>query len=282
MPLRRCVTGAVLFVFAVGATQAAPSWRFDGEAAIGNDDNVLNAPKGEDTLITPFHAARLSADVTQIATPALVVGARAQIEGEDYWDVDELSNAKLTGQLRVTFRPDGAFHTPALTLWGSAADWRFKSNLRDSHEVRGGLRVDEAITTRVSLRGELKATRRMADNRIFDDDAQSAAVGLDWRVHDRVALRLGYEYITGEMVTTARALAVPKEIREATRRDDLFEGNGIAYRVQAHTQVGTAGLNWRFSQHFALDVEARGAWSDAHAGVEYERNRGTVSLLARF
>lgn len=281
MPLRRSALYAVLLVYVAGPVQAAPSFKFDAETSIGNDDNVLNAPKGEPTLITPFHAARVAVDASQIVHPLLVIGGRLQLEGEDYWDEDELSNAKGTVLVRATFRPDGAFGSPALTLWGSAADWRFESDLRDSHEVRGGLRVDKAITTLLNARGELKLVRRMADNRVFDDDAQSAALGLDWRVHEQVALRLGYEYITGEMVTTARPLSVPKEVREATTQDDLGV-KGVAYRIQAHTQVGTAGLNWRFSQHFALDVEARGAWADGKSGVEYERARGTVSLLARF
>jgi hypothetical protein len=282
MPLRRCSWVAVLFVLAAGTVHAGPSYRFDGEASIGNDDNILNAPKGEDAIISPFHYARLAADVTQIVASPLVIGARVQVEGEDYWDVDRLSNVKGTGLLRLTYRPDGAFHSPALTLWGSAADWRFKSNLRDSHELRAGLRLDQALTTRVGLRAEIKAVRRMADNRIFDNDAQSASIGADWRVHDQVGLRLGYEYITGEMVTTAPATSVPPVVREATRKDDLFEGNKIAYRIQAHTQVGTAGLNWRFSPRFALDFEARGAWADGKRGLEYERARGTMSLLARF
>ncbi|HKY92808.1 MAG TPA: hypothetical protein VJM11_17285 [Nevskiaceae bacterium] len=282
MPSHRRCWAWVPIVLVAGAAQAAPSLRFDGEAAIGHDDNVLNAPKGEDTLITPFYSARLAADATQIVAAPLVIGARLQIEGEEYRDVDRLSNAKGTGLVRLTYRPDGAFGSPAFTLWGSASDWRFRSDLRDSHEVRGGLRVDQALTTRVGLRAEVKAIRRMADNRVFDDDAQSAAIAADWRVHEQVGLRLGYEFVSGEMVTTARARAIPVEIREATRRDDLYDGNGIAYRIQAHTQIATAGLNWRFAPRWALDFETRGAWADAKWGVDYERVRGTVSLLARF
>ena len=134
----------------------------------------------------------------------------------------------------------------------------------------------------MGLRAEVKASQRMADHRVFDLDNQSVSIGADWRVLDPLALRLGYEFISGEMVTTARAAAVPREAREATVRDDLYDGNGVAYRIQAHTQVASAGLNWRFSPKFALDLEARGAWADAKAGLDYERNRGVLSLLARF
>ncbi len=262
-----------------------PGWceaasRIGGELGYGYDGNANSARNGGDERSSRQLRGRLALDSTWQLSPQAAVQLQTGIEGQHDFKFDGLSNARLSGLARVLFRPCGGFYAPTFTLSGGAAHWDFNSRQRDSAEYRGSAHLTEQITTRISARLGFSAVWREARGEVFDLDARSGLLDLDWNVHPRLALYFGYQYREGDLVSTA---AVAPAAALASAPDDAFNRPGdIVFRLAADAQTGTLGFNYALTPQLALDVQTQFIDAEADLGTRYQRWLSTAGLLFRF
>ncbi len=262
-----------------------------GDLGLGYDSNVSNAASnrggsGWDSDLRDSAFASGALHLTHHYRPSLYTTllTRGSVLAEAYERYGKLSNGKVMGALRLVHRPAGGFFMPTFAAWGSAAWWEFGSQIRDSAEYRGGVYVMEQITTEVSVRLNLSASRRDSRSRVFDLSGTSAGLNVDWRAGPAVTLYGGYQNNRGDVVSTARAYGYPSGVAEP---DDAFGDSGggggqYAYRQNASAHIGSLGFNLPLSSNLSLDTQALYIDSRADLGWQYTRWITAASLLARF
>lgn len=267
------------------------AFQFAGDLGGGFDDNVSNSVAGQSARQSGVVTSALHASTARLLSPNVRLQLRGTLRAEAITDYGDLSNAKLTGLARVFYRPDAGFFTPTLALTAAAAQWQFGSRIRDSVEYQLGFFLEQPVTTLVSSRLTLAATQRESASRVFDLAGQAVSLDLDWRANPRLTVYGGYQFRSGDIVSSAvigggspadYAVTDRAEVIEA---DDAFGGfatGTFAYRLDADTQVGTLGLNRSFSRSLSVDLQVQSVRSDAGGGIHYDRLVGTASLLKRF
>lgn len=272
---------------------AAIEWAgfgYSGELGAGYDDNVSNSlanAKRESGLVNG--ALQVSNGLSLGRNTILQF--RGSLRAESVTDYEELSNAKLTGVTRLVHRPAGGFYSPSLALTVSAAQWEFKSEIRDSSEYQAGLLLMQPVTTLVSGRLALTGTQRESASRVFDLSHYAVSLDLDWRAMPRLTVYGGYQFRQGDIVSSSKlqgnsgpnySITDRAEVIEA---DDAFGGfaaDEFAYRLDANTHIATLGANRSFSPSLSVDLQLQSVHSDAGEDIQYDRLAGFVSLLMRF
>ncbi|HEX4883928.1 MAG TPA: hypothetical protein VFX05_07300, partial [Casimicrobiaceae bacterium] len=259
---------------------------YGGDVASGFDSNVTNAQADDDIRESGFASATGNVDYLRNVSLYTTLLLRGSVQGE-YWNSFEgLNNGKGSAMARLLYRGDGDFWTPTFAGWVSAAVMEFDSAIRDSNEYRAGAFVTENLTTQVTGRFALGASRRESDGLVYDLSGYSASVNLDWVPAARTAVYAGYQYYVGDVASTASATSFwIVEAAEAIEADDAFGGLAgglLAYRLDAKAQVTTLGFNYAFSRKLSADVQGQYISTRATGRIDYERMVGVVSLLARF
>lgn len=258
---------------------------WSAELGAGYDDNVGNAAQDADARDSATLSAGLNLDYRRALSLDTALLLRGGLRGEGVERVDGLSHARALALARLSHRPQGGFYMPTFAGWISAAALEFDSALRDGFELRGGVFVQEPLTTAVSARLGIGVAERRSDGDAFDLSAWSASLDLDWAVGSGLTLYAGYQYHDGDVVSSGtlppKSTHLPGGIGSASAADldDALEGQ-FAYRLAAKTQLATVGFNLPLSQRLALDGQLRRV--DSVAGeTRYERWQGLLSLLLR-
>jgi hypothetical protein len=266
----------------LAATAVDASWRQGVQAGIGHDSNPANASyNAEERPATHVNGTWHGEHARQLSERFLLAWRQA-LELEAWTRHEDLSQARIEGTLRLSFRPTQRFYAPLLSLWGGAAYAVAGSEIRSGAEYRLGLAVREALTTRVAARLSAQASMREARGRAFDTDAHSLALDLDWRPAHAWTLYVGYQRRDGDLVSTSRPLAWLASYASAVDDDDAFAPGEYAYRLDAETDILTLGINRAWSPSFALDLQAQSIDAVAGGGVRYERQRISLGALLRF
>lgn len=258
---------------------------YSGDVASGYDNNVTNAQHDADVRESGFASATGNVDYQRALSLYTTLLLRGSALYEHWNSFEGLSNAKATAMARVLYRADGDFWTPTLAAWASASVWEFDSEIRDSNEYRAGVFVTENLTTQVTGRLALGASRRESDSRVFDLSGWSAQLNLDWVPAPRMTVYTGYQYYDGDVTSTATPSLWIGLAAEAIEADDAFGGiaGGLrAYRLDATAQISTLGFNYALSRKMSLDFQGQYIGTRADARNDYERMVGVASLLARF
>lgn len=283
--MRSRIVVGILLLASASAAGAAP--RISGELGYGYDSNANRARRhaGYERESQQVRGA-LAVETSYPLGRRFAAMLQGALEGQHDLDYDGLSNGKVTGLARLLFRPDGGFYTPTFALTGAASHWDFDSRQRDSAEYRAGLHVTGQITTRVAARLGWSAVWREARGAVFDLDAHSALIDLDWTVHPRAVLYAGYQYREGDLVATVPGAPGPvtcPAYAKACAADDAFGTAGDrVYRVAADAHIGTLGVNYALARALSLDFQGQFIEAEADLGTRYERWLSVASLLFRF
>lgn len=277
------LAAALLLLAAPARAEHHVQVHWSGDLGVGYDDNVGSAALADDTRDSAFVSAGLNLDYAQRLGSTTGLLLRGSLRGDAYERTDALSNGKLGGLVRLSYRARGGFHTPVLAGWCSAALWEFDSAMRDGTEFRAGAYVSEPLTTALSARLSVQASERRADSELFDLSAWSAGLNLDWNVLGVVTLYGGYQLHEGDLVSSGSVYpkAHEPEPGDDSRDDDALEGL-IAYQVEARTQIGVLGANLPISGRLSLDAQVQQVESETDYGVGYSRTIGVASVLLRF
>lgn len=258
----------------------------DGELGYAADDNVTRAARAHEILEDRFATVAAGIVWRQPFARHLRAVTRAFARYEGYEDFSELSNVAGGASLNLQFRPSGNLLAPTFAVFGKAQSTDYGSAMRDGYLYSWGVSMEKPLTDRIVTSVTLAANERDSKSEVFDTGEVSAALNLDYQFTRRVATYLGYQYLDGDIVSTASPfwLAI---INEATaiQADDAFGGaaaNRFAYRLEGETQLVTVGMNFSFDEHHALDLSGRHAEAESDGGIRYKRTSVNLAYLLRF
>lgn len=289
---RRCVAPVSLACVAL-AVLAAPAlavgppmgFRVTGGLSVGYDNNLLATQASAEKEGSALYSAMLAGDGLWRVSERFSLVLRGQLQGDVYERFEDLSTGKALLMLRANFKPARNFYSPLLTGWVSSGLIESGSEIRSGEEMRGGVLLTQPLNTRLGLRAELKGFRRRGEGQVFDLSGQSALLGLNWEPGPLLQARLHYEYQTGEQHSSGLATLRNTSAARVIEPDDAFGGlaaNVFAYRLDADTQMLTAGFNYRLTHKLSLDGQLQSISVDADQGNEYWRMVGIFGLLMRF
>lgn len=281
MPFPFALTIVCVALCASGNAMAAGRvWR--SEVAIGHDSNLANIRRGGVEREAWFGLASIG---TESNWPLGDYGAfvsQLRVEGQAFDGFEGLNHVRGIVQLRALTRPGNGFHVPTLAFTGAAAVDEFDSVARDGSDYRVSGFLLQPLTTRLTARVTVAAAWREAEATAFDTSFRSAALDLDWSFTNQFAAYAGYQFRTGDFVTTVPA--VPAALAAQARAispDDGFPGES-AVRQDGSGHIGTLGVNLALSPRWSVDLQGLLAEMESDGGVRYRRIQTTASLLGRF
>ncbi|MGH8540964.1 MAG: hypothetical protein ACRETW_10725, partial [Stenotrophobium sp.] len=207
------------------------------------------------------------------------------LDAQQYFRYAGLSNARATLQLSGLYRAGGGFFAPTVAVWSSALGMASRSHIRSGGEYRGGVYVDEQLSTAINLRLGGYASERDADSEVFTLRDKAATLDAGWLLGDRLTAHLGYEYRYGGFAVSSPADPGALAFSTAHRHDDTLSIDGvgnIVYRLKGHAQIGTFGLNYALTPTLALDAQAQKIHSVAVSHDHYDRWLTELCLFVRF
>jgi hypothetical protein len=293
---RRALCAGLAAALLCGPAPAStePTWSHAGSLGLGYDSNAGNAVEGSDDA---RETASLQAGLaTEYHHPVGLYAAwqlRAGLDGDARTEIESLSEARGAARLRLLARPGAGFHVPVLALWGSAGARVSGSRMRGGADYRAGAYVMEQLTTTVRARLEYGWLQRESAGRVFDLDATTLGVTLDWQALPALALYASYEHYRGGTVVSALedgGSITPKSqhlylepLAEAIEPDDAFGDDWFAFRMQSTTGSAALGANVPLANDLSLDAQARYARAEVDGSAwPYQRWLGAVTLLKRF
>lgn len=279
---------AVLVLPAATGARAATS--YGGALGVAYDDNVGNAGERHDVREAGMAFASVGASRERRFGRYTAVQLQGALLGEQFADVEELSNVGLGTRIRVLHKPGRGFHTPVFTLGLGATARDYGSRIRDGVDYRAAVSAAAPLTTAVELRLEAQRAQREASGRAFDLGYASYALNVDWRAAPWLLVYGGARYNDGQFVVTAdgegditpkREHLYLEQHADVIEADAAFGDDWWAFRVDGHAVITTLGANIPLAPALALDVQVqRGVASTS--GFDYARVSSSVGLLFRW
>jgi hypothetical protein len=274
--------GALLALGAAAPATAAERV-FSGEFALGHDDNIANARRGAAVQDDAFVQVAAAHETLWRLAPTSQMGLRLSAEGRRYDRYESLSQLSGAARWQWLYRAGGGFHTPVVGTSAGVEYREFDSRLRDAWTWRIGAFAQQQLTTQLSWRLGWSARWVDAVNApVFETGARSATLDLDWQLGRSLVLYAGYQYLDGDLVSTApnpppAALAAAR----AAAADDVFIGE-TAFRLSSSADIYSAGANLSLSPHWSVDALWRRIDAEADTGTRYRREQALLSLLWRY
>jgi hypothetical protein len=275
---------ALALVLAVVAAPATAVERvFSGEFTAGFDDNVANARRGASLRDDGFAQAGAAFENVWRLAPSSLMGFQLGVEGRRHDRNAGLDRVSGALRWRWLYRRDGGFYTPLLGASVRIERDEFDSRLRDAWTYRVGVFAQQQLSTQLSGRLGWSARRvNGVNDRVFETDARSATLDVDWQLGRKLVLYAGYQYLDGDLVSTApNPPAAALMAARAIAADDVFVGE-TAFRLSASADVYSAGANLTLTPNWSIDAQWRQIDAEADTGTRYRREQGLLSLLWRY
>lgn len=235
------------------------------------DDNVTRGRVADEILADQLLGLNVSAGGTvhiNDNTRLLVTGL---LNGEQFKTYHGLSHLSGGLQAELQYRQSAAFD--AVTFAAFARGWldNYRSHLRDGSHLDLGVSAQTALTDRIGVYGELARHQRHAQSAVWDLTDGSARLNLDYSLGRRGTLYLNGEYRRGDTVSDGRATLVNVRLAQVFVLDDAFPGKQLfAYRVDAHTWIGTVGYNLPLGPRDSIDISWRRVQSTPTSRPEFD------------
>ena len=278
--------GLLLLCLVAGSAQAdGRKPGIDTELSYTTDNNVTRAQDDADIRADRVLGVGVGLSLNQPVGTHTRMLSRVFVRGEGFADNTELSNVAAGFGATFQYRTSGHLLAPTFGLFGKVSVAEFRSSIRNSTFYTGGLSLTKNLTDRMVTTVIVSGTARDSDSLVFDTREGSALLNLDYQMRGGSAWYLSYNFLGGDVVSTAAPTLQILDAAKAVVADDAFGGaaaNQFAYRLHAHTQVVTLGFNFPFSAHHALDLSARYAHAEADNNLTYDRTLYSIAYLARF
>jgi hypothetical protein len=294
-------TASALFVLAlVGSGNGARGQSHYADVSLDylHDDNIGRAELDRDILEDNIVTLSGSLNMPRLlgSRAGLLNSLRLEYAAQTEWE--DLS--ALTASAASTFRyqPGAAFSAPWYEAQLVAALMQHQdSDIRDGARLRLNLAVGSDFTDRlVGRAGYRYELRRAWEGEVFDLDNHRFSGSLDYGINDWVTLYGTFAWQTGEVVSTATPRPQVLNASEARHLDEalserppgaarvgnFFEGDRVAYRLDADTLTGELGLNVALSRKLALDFSALHFQAYGDGDNDYDGLQLRAGLLYRF
>jgi hypothetical protein len=257
----------------------------DVELAYTFDDNITRAEREVDILDDQIVSLQVGTSFLQWLNQNNRLVYRGFVRGEFYNEYDKLSNVTAGANATYQYRASGVFTAPTYAAFVKTAIAEYKSKLRDSNLYSAGVSVRKPFTDRIVYSAILSFNKRDSEGTVFDTSEISLLQNLDYKLGERWTTYLTYNYLDGDVTSTATPYLKVINAAEAINADDAFGGaaaNRFAYRLDAKTHVVTLGSNFQINEKNSLDFSVRWVDSKAVNDVEYERWQISAAFLTRF
>lgn len=281
---------ALLAALLLGGPAGAASWSHGLELSGGYDSNVGNAGSAHDRRESGIVQASRSATWERRFGNYTALQFRGGVAVEEVLRLPELSSLRAAARVRVLHKPGRGFRTPVLAAWLGVGGREYGSAIRDSLDYRAGVSAAAPLTTAIQARLEAGISRRASRRRVFDLDASSYGLSLDWLAASRLIVYGGVRVEQGDFVVTARGEGVVEPKTEhlylepnatAIEADPAFGADWWAFRVDGRTTLATLGLNVPVSPRLAVDLQLQRG--QAHMDrFDYLRDGAYAGLLLRW
>lgn len=256
--------------------------RLNTELTLGSDSNLNNGRRGAVDRAGGFFAGRAGLEQTWDFGRRGSLSLQPGLQLEAHQDYQSLDSARAALQLRYAVRSGRGFYAPLLSLSADAGWQDHAAALRDGADLRLGLRLREALTTRIAVQLHGSFAWRDADHAVFDIATRTYALEADWKTSERWTIYGGLRRQLGDFTSTGRPAPELIPLFDAAAPDDTFAQDEIAFRRAGDAWIAELGGNYRLDARWALDLQGLGIRTDSRFGTEYERLQTRLSLLGRF
>lgn len=280
----------VLLMFAslgMGESRAASGgpWSFGYEASAMYDDNIGRSQNAADIERDYLFSGSIDGSYTWGFSELMALTVQGALQDEEFFDFEKLSNTRLslTGDFR--FQTRIGFTAPNYSLFVRVSEADFESDIRDATTLELGFRVTRRITDIITGTAGLVASDSSAEGEVFDLKRTRYFGNIDYRITNRWAAYVTWNYIDGDVFSTATPTLPILNWADAIEADNAFGGaanNKFAYRLDAETTIWRLGANYGMDAKNALDFSVDILESDAAGPNDYDRISAAATLLHRF
>lgn len=280
-------------------------WFGQAGASYEFNNNLPNAQLDRDIKSDSFFRANLSAGQYFQLADYTGLSVSADVGGSHYLRFNDLNNVSYGGTTTLRQKFGLGELAPWLSVSGSAAHYDFE------HAPRSGWRYNAAMTVgkRLSERWEVQVGYRYEARRsdqvfnipglttavlhpqegasaipgdAFNTDAHSVSLTGLFSVTDRLTAHASYTRREGGITaTTLRNLEV-FAASESIAVDSAFGNKRYAYRIEAATNLYSAGLSWALNRHSSVNVSYEWIDSSAGQGIAYNSHLAHLNLLYNY
>lgn len=268
---------------------------FSVELAVGQDDNLNNAPDDAeqvDSLTYTLRAQQMWSP-WQASRAGLDTGLSAQWHQLD--EVSELSWLGLSAQASAWTSLGSGLLAPSLTLI-SQLGWRdYRSRARDGEFIQADLILGQRLTTQITAQLQAGWQQRNARYAYYEGDQLTYGAAVQWSPTRQLRAFVQHDWRQGDLTVSI----APDDGRFdgsglSYGMDDAFDGFK-SYRVDSDGQITSLGVSWQPSMALGLSLRATRISNDAakypaapgagsayvYAGA-YQRTQTALSVFYRF
>lgn len=251
-----------------------------------SDDNLNNSPDDSFTVddVSTTASAAYHFNKKLDHTSQMVLGITGSYTL--FQEIDGLDHAAIKFSAAYRIKPNSGFGKPVYSLFAELINLDSKTDIRDRVIFKAGGSMSAKITTTLSARTGLSATKAESESRVFDITKSRFFINADLLLSKSLTTYLTYSYIAGDSVSTLSSIdPIILEVAKLTNiilPDPAFGSNQIAYNLDTKTSVISLGFNYSIARKQALDISVRMITSDASNGIGYDRQQLTFSYLVSF
>ena len=122
---------------------------------------------------------------------------------------------------------------------------------------------------------------READTEVFDTTKTTAFITANFSPFERLILRTGLRYVTGDEVSTATPTSTIVSVADAIELDDAFAGGDedrFAYLLDADSVLFELGVGYVVSDAIETNLLYRNISTNADEGIGYDRDMVELTI----
>ena len=283
---------ALLVIFLPAPLSA--EWFYDASADVTYNDNLSNAPWSRDIEDDTSVEGELSLGYYRQETDYVSVSVAAVLQGVrqmDFTGLDHVSagiSASLRGKAGL-----GA-DAPWVKMSGTVMRDEYRNDPRDGWyynlSVAAGKRFGNRWDTHLVFACEQSQADQVVDvpflvtnfgihGDAFSTHSCSLTAGGVFTMTDRLALLFDYTRRRGTVTSTTSPDLEILEYSDAATLDTAFGANRVAYRVDADTDIFSAGLSWALGDRASLNANFIRRDSQVNEDISYGNNIFSIGIL---
>lgn len=156
-----------------------------------------------------------------------------------------------------------------------------ESPIRDSAIVDVSASVNLQPTNFFDSTLGLRFEVREADTEVFDTTKTTAFITANFSPFERLILRTGLRYVTGDEVSTATPTSTIVSVADAIELDDAFAGGDedrFAYLLDADSVLFELGVGYVVSDAIETNLLYRNISTNADEGIGYDRDMVELTI----
>ncbi len=269
-----CLLTLALIVCATSAN--AGSMSFDLRGAWTYNNNLSNTePEAFREEAAVFEADAIAGYRQQLNDNSGVV-VKVGVETGAHTSFGDLNSLTVMGSLGYVFQPSRSFTAPWFALSTELRRRQHSdSEIRDGSIATLAFTAGKQLTDRISAQARFEMIDRDADKgRSFELGQRVISTAIDFRASDRITTYAKYEYLNGDLVTTAPRNPKLKPVSRAVIPDSAFGPGRMAWRLDGKVHTFRLGGKYALAERTAIDL----GFSYSHASAKNDNQWNTLRL----